>query len=99
MKKTLVTPSGTQLHLNRRESQEWLVLETLDGTPVARQAKSSAGRVFRPASMMMGSPDSKGRDTFPLEYMVNDSWRSYDYQARKGEIMSPTFLNYWTGRC
>lgn len=58
------------------------VLLFLDGKEVIRQAKYSAGRVFRQGS----NPDYKGRETYPIWYFNNGVWHEYDHQAHQGDV-------------
>ena len=81
--------SGVATYRVDNKDPEWTVLTTMDGIPVARQSKGSAGRVYQQS---WTNPDYEGRDSYELQYLSGDEWVTYDSQARKGEIFNDTFL-------
>jgi len=65
------------------KDSDWVYL-TLNGEKVIRQGKQSRGKVFAQGS----NPDYKGRESFALEYLKDGHWRTYNSQAKTGEIKS-----------
>jgi hypothetical protein len=84
------TIGNETFHYSAKDSRYYLLLDE-NGMEVARQAKQSAGRVFRQGT----NPDYKGRESYSLEYRRSgeDEWRTYDDQAAKGDITCGEFLS------
>jgi hypothetical protein len=84
-----IMAGNVPLRLNTKDP-EWNALETESGYQVARQAKRTSGRVFQQGM----NPDYKGRESYMLQYKDpnDESWRTYDSQSRKGDLLNPTFL-------
>jgi len=86
---------NTVLYVDNRDPA-WVVLRTKDGVEIAQQAKRSSGRVFQQGT----NPDYEGRESYELQFNrapshdpeASPDWSTYDGQARRGEITSPTFL-------
>ena len=68
---------------------EWFVLVDHVGEPVARQRKQDAGRRYQQAGT---NPDYDGFLVYPLEVYREGAWSSYNDCARKGDLLSPTFV-------
>jgi hypothetical protein len=79
---------GTSMTIDRKSDPEWIVLSTTSGAPIARQSKASVGKRYAQGT----NPDYDGFDAYELDQYVNGEWHTYSSDARKGEILDPTFL-------
>lgn len=76
---------GVVLVADTKSDPEWVQL-LLDGVPVARQYKGSAGRVWNQGGT---NPDYEGFLTYPLESYQSHAGglNVYDSSAKKGDIL------------